>query len=51
VFQIKLRSDTGGYGATASALSSGGTAFSVSYRKQVARSGARARTTASSAAH
>lgn len=50
-FKIKLRSDTGGYGATASALSSGGTAFSVSYRKQVARSGARARTAASSRAH
>jgi hypothetical protein len=51
VFQIKLRSDTGGYGATASALSSGGTAFSVSYRRQMARSGARARTMPGSAAH
>jgi hypothetical protein len=51
VFKIKLMSDTGGYGATASALSSGGTGFSVSYRKQVARSGARARTTPGSPAH
>jgi len=38
-------------GATASLLSSGGTAFSVTYRRQVARPSNRARTLARSAAH
>jgi hypothetical protein len=51
VFQIKLRSAGSGPGkpassdgATASALSSGGSAFSVTYRPQVPNSSARART-------
>jgi hypothetical protein len=44
VFRITLRPAGKSYGAVPSGLSSGGTAFSVNYRKQLAASGARART-------